>query len=52
MADLAGTNTFNSLNGHFKQTYSDKIVDLRPDGVKVLNSVKFMAAEKQPGDLN
>jgi hypothetical protein len=50
--DKAGANTFQTLNGHFKEVYSDKINDLRPDGVKLLNSISFLEAEKNPGNLN
>jgi hypothetical protein len=34
-----------------KEAYADKVKDLIPDGVKVLNMVSFTAAEKQPGNL-
>jgi hypothetical protein len=35
----------------FKENYADKIEDLIPDGVKVLNMIKFMPKDKQPGNL-
>jgi hypothetical protein len=47
--DPAGT--FGTLNGFFKETYADKLEELIPDGVKVLNKIKFMAKDKQPGNL-
>ncbi len=43
---MAGENTFLSLNAMFKETYGDKIDDLIPDGVKILNLVKFMPKDK------
>lgn len=49
---MAANNTFaGSLNGMFKENYADKIEDLIPDGVKLLNLVKFMPKDKQPGNL-
>lgn len=44
-------NTVGNLNGLFKETYADKMQELIPDGVKLLNKIKFMAKEKQPGNL-
>lgn len=49
---MAANNTFaGSLNAMFKETYADKIEDLIPDGVKLLNQIKFMPKDKQPGNL-
>lgn len=55
---MATTNTFGTpnnsvgtLNGFFKETYADKLKELIPDGVKLLNKIKFMAKDKQPGNL-
>lgn len=49
---MAANNTFaGSLNAMFKENYADKIEDLIPDGVKLLNMVKFMPKDKQPGNL-
>lgn len=49
---MAANNTFSgSLNAMFKENYADKIEDLIPDGVKLLNLVKFMPKDKQPGNL-
>jgi len=49
---MAANNTFaGSLNAMFKENYADKIEDLIPDGVKVLNMIKFMPKDKQPGNL-
>jgi hypothetical protein len=55
---MATTNTFGTpnnsvgtLNGFFKETYADKLKELIPDGVKLLNKIKFMSKDKQPGNL-
>jgi hypothetical protein len=40
-----------NLNGLFKETYADKLQELIPDGVKLLNKIKFMPKQKQPGNL-
>jgi hypothetical protein len=55
---MAANNTFGTpdnsvgnLNGLFKETYADKMQELIPDGVKLLNKIKFMSKEKQPGNL-
>lgn len=44
------TNVAANLNGLFKETYESKLKDLIPDGVKLLNSIKFMEKSKQPGN--
>lgn len=44
-------NDLSTLNGVFKETYADKIKDLIPDGVKLLNMIDFISAEKQPGNF-
>lgn len=51
MADLQGSNQFSTLNGHFKETYADRIQDLRPEGVKLLKNIPFMKSEKMPGNF-
>lgn len=40
-----------SLNAMFKETYADKIKHLIPEGLKLLNKIKFMSKDKQPGNL-
>ena len=52
-ANTFGTpnNSVGTLNGFFKETYADKLGELIPDGVKLLNKIKFMAKDKQPGNL-
>jgi hypothetical protein len=47
--DPAGT--VGTLNGLFKETYADKLEELIPDGVKLINMIKFMSKDKQPGNL-
>jgi hypothetical protein len=43
-------NTLSTLNGFFKESYADKLKELIPDGVKLLNKVGFMEKSKQPGN--
>ena len=52
-ANTFGTpnNTVGNLNGLFKEVYADKLENLIPDGVKLLKDIKFVAKEKQPGNL-
>lgn len=44
-------NTVGNLNGFFKDTYADKLKKLIPEGVKLLNLIKFMTKEKNPGNI-
>lgn len=44
-------NDFNTMNSIFKEAYADRVKDLIPDGVKLLNMINFTSAEKQPGNL-
>ena len=44
-------NQLSTLNGFFKEAYADKLGELIPDGVKLLNKIKFMSKDKQPGNL-
>lgn len=55
---MAANNTFGTpdnsvgnLNGLFKETYADKLKELIPDQVKLLNMISFAPKEKQPGNL-
>lgn len=52
-ANTFGTpnNSVGTLNGLFKETYADKLQELIPDGVKLLNKIKFAAKDKMPGNL-
>lgn len=44
-------NVLSTLNGLFKEKYADKLQALIPDGVKLLNKIKFNSKEKAPGNL-
>jgi len=48
---MSEANTVSSLNAMFKESYGDKLNDLIPEGVKLLNEISFMSKEKQPGLL-
>jgi len=48
---MSEANVVDSLNGLFKETYADKLSELIPDGVKLLNKINFLPKEKQPGNL-
>lgn len=42
-------NTLDNLNGLYKKVYDGKLENLIPDGVKLLNAIKFVRKEKRPG---
>lgn len=47
---MATTNSVSdTLNANYKQVYGDDIVELTPDGVKVLDDIKFQEGEKEQG---
>lgn len=48
---MATANSLETLNGFFKEAYADKLNELIPDGVKLLNKIKFLSKDKQPGNL-
>lgn len=48
---MSTANKLSTLNGLFKETYGDSLKELIPDGVKLLNKIKFMSKDKQPGNL-
>jgi len=48
---MSTTNTFTSLNTIFKEAYADRVKDLIPEGVKLLNMIDFQSADKQPGNF-
>lgn len=50
MSDYSGANSAASLNGLFKEVYEDNLKRLIPDGKKVLQRVKFVSKDKQPGN--
>jgi hypothetical protein len=52
MATATGANTLTILNGLFKETYADKMQNLIPDGVKLLNMISFVPKESMPGEVN
>lgn len=43
--------TVGTLNGLFKEAYAEKLHELIPDGVKLLNRIKFASKDKMPGNL-
>jgi hypothetical protein len=47
----ATANTLATLNGLFKEKYADKLQELIPDGVKLMNIIKFNSKDKAPGNL-
>jgi hypothetical protein len=44
-------NVVGNLNGFFKEQYADKLKDLIPEGLKIINAIPFAAKEKQGGNL-
>lgn len=44
-------NTVGTLNGFFKEVYASKLKDLIPDGVKLMNRIKFVPASERGGNL-
>ncbi len=47
---MATTNSVSdTLNANYKNVYGDDIVELIPDGVKVMPSIKFVEGDKQQG---
>lgn len=48
---MASANQLSIMNGMFKESYADKLQELTPDGVKLLNRIKFASKDKQPGNL-
>lgn len=55
---MATTNTFTAtsnplgnMNGFFKEVYADKLQELIPEGLKLVNMIKFIGKEKQGGNL-
>ena len=48
----ASANNFaDTLNANFKEIYADKIENLIPEGVKVLNKIDFSSRDRQLGNL-
>jgi hypothetical protein len=49
---MAGpNNNLTTLNGLFKEVYANKLENLIPDGVKLLNMVSFVSRQYQEGNL-
>lgn len=46
-----GANTITTLNGLFKEVYSADIIDLIPDGVKLLNKIPFAKRDAALGNF-
>ena len=44
-------NTVGNLNGFFKEVYADKLQELIPEGLKLVNMIKFIGKDKQGGNL-
>ncbi len=44
-------NTVGQLNGFFKEQYADKLKDLIPEGLKVINAINFISKDKQGGNF-
>lgn len=44
-------NTVGQLNGFFKELYADKLKDLIPEGLKIINAIGFISKEKQGGNM-
>jgi len=48
MADTP--NTVDSLNGLFKEVYAEKVKNLVPDNVMLLNMIDFLPSDKMLGN--
>jgi hypothetical protein len=44
-------NAVGNLNGFFKEVYADKLQELIPEGLKLVNMIKFIGKDKQGGNL-
>lgn len=51
MAQSSSNNFAETLNANFKIVYADKIENLIPDGVKLVNKIPFSGREAQLGNL-
>ena len=45
------TDTAGNLNGFFKEVYADELQKLIPEGLKLINMIKFISKDKQGGNL-
>jgi hypothetical protein len=50
-ANTGGNSTSSTLNGLFKEIYADKVMNLVPDNVVLLNMVDFVPQDKVTGNL-
>lgn len=48
---MSVANNLTTLNGLFKEVYANKLENLIPDGVKLLNMVPFVSRQHQEGNL-
>lgn len=46
-----GGSLVGNLNGFFKELYADKLKDLIPEGLKLINAIGFISKEKQGGNM-
>lgn len=49
MAAFEGANSLTSLNGLFKELYASEKKKLVPDGKILINALKFIERQRQPG---
>jgi len=47
---MGDANKYQDMNALFKEVYAEKVKELIPDGVKILNMIDFMSKDKQPGN--
>jgi hypothetical protein len=50
-ANTGGNSTSSTLNGLFKEVYADKVMNLVPDNVVLMNLVDFVPQDKTLGNL-
>jgi hypothetical protein len=51
LPSVAGSNTLDTLNGLFKEVYAKDLIDLIPDGVKLLSKIPFAKKEQVLGNF-
>lgn len=51
MPSYTPSNTLADLNGLFKEVYAKDLVELIPDGVKLLNKIPFAKKEQTLGNF-
>ena len=49
LPSVAGSNNLDTLNGLFKEVYGKDLIDLIPDGVKLLSKIPFAKKEQVLG---